>query len=184
MPSQMLQRYTPLMSDRLKRLTSQVDASVSDNTVNQWLYSKERDKKLLALLTIRQKVEDCFIPAPIYFETAKEFLTDNDNDCKWQSFIIVGEFVESKPNECWEIITKLGDSNNDDTRAAVATVLLEHYFEKNPKLFDTKFREYKRLVKEGHKNLLRTLSICRSDWGSDTNHSKVDRYLEKRNCGV
>ena len=172
------------MSDRLKSLISQVDLSFSDGTINQWLHSKETDKKLLALLTIRKKVENNLAAAVTYFDTTKEFLTDYDNDCKWQSFIIVGYFMESKPEECWDIIIKFGDSDEGDTRAAVATVLLEHYFEKNPKLFDAKFRQYKQLVKSGHKNLLQTLSICKSDWGGETNHIKVDRFLENQNCGV
>jgi hypothetical protein len=172
------------MSDRLKRLISQVDVSLSDDDIKQWLHSKECDKKLLALLTIRKRVENDFIPAPLYFDIAKQFLTDDDNDCKWQSFIIVGYFMETKPEECWEIITKLGDSNNEDTRAAVATVLLEHYFEKNPQLFDTRFREYTQVIKLGHKNLLETLSVCRSDWGGENNHIEVDRFLENQNCGV
>jgi hypothetical protein len=172
------------MSDRLKRLISQADVSLSDNTINQWLHSKESDKKLLALLTIRKRVENDFIPTPAYFDTAKQFLTDDDNDCKWQSFIIVGHFMESKPEECWEIITKFGNSDEGDTRTAVATVLLEHYFERNPQLFDTKFRQYKQLVKARHKNLLQTLSICKSDWGGETNHINVDRFLENQNCGV
>jgi hypothetical protein len=145
------------MSDRLKTLISLVDTSISDNSIEQWLYSKEDDKKLLALLTIREKVENDFIRVPSYFDTAKQFLTDNDNDCKWQSFIIISHFMEVMPEECWQIITKLGNSDNEDTRAAVATILLEHYFEKNPHLFDEKFREYKQLVKAGQKNLLRTL---------------------------
>jgi hypothetical protein len=171
------------MSDRVKKLTSQVDTSLSGETINQWLYSEDKGKKILALLAIRKKLERDFIPDPSYFDTAKEFLTDNDNDCKWQSFIIVAHFMETKSDECWEIITDLGNSDNEDTRAAVATVLLEHYFEKNPQLFDLKFREYKQLVKTGCKNLLKTLSMCKSDWGGETNHIKVERFIENQNCG-
>lgn len=172
------------MSDRLKKLITQVDPSASDDIIYELLRSKDNDKKLVALLTIREKVENNTIPASSYFDTAKEFLSDHDNECKWQSFIIVGYFMETKPDGCWQIIIKLGDSDNEDTRAVVATVLLEHYFERNPQLFNSKFREYRQLVKAGHKNLLRTLSMCQSDWGSETNHAKVGRFLENQNCGL
>lgn len=102
----------------------------------------------------------------------------------WQSFIIIGHFIEAKPEECWQMIIGLGNSNDEDTRTVVATVLLEYYFEKTPNLFDAKFREYKQLVKAEHKNLLRTLSLCTSAWGSETNQAKVNRFLEKQICSV
>jgi len=112
------------MSDRLRKIISQVDTSVSDNVLNEWLSLKDTDKKLLALLTIRQKIERNSISISHYFDIAKKLLTDSDNDCKWQSFIIVGYFMQTRPDDCWQIIIRLGDSNEEDTRAAVATVLL------------------------------------------------------------
>lgn len=166
------------MSDRLNKLLLQVDVSVPDDTILQWLQSTVGDRRLMALLTIRKKVEAEFLPPDSYYNIAVAHLIDNDNDCRWQAFIIAARYMETKPEECWELIIKHGNSNDQDTRAAVATILLEHYFEKNPGLFDIKFRNYKQLIKSGQNNLLKTLSICYSDWGGESNQIKVNRFIE------
>jgi hypothetical protein len=152
--------------------------------IHDLIFSADDDKKLLALLTIRKKLENNASRDFSYFTLSKEFLSSTDNDCKWQSFIIIGVFMETRPDDCWQIIINHGDSNDQDTRAAVATILLEHYFETNPQLFDERFRELKRLIRDGHNNLLRTLKMYKSNWGGDNNLSKVNQFLETQNCGA
>ena len=171
------------MSDRLKKLISQIDASVSDDSIIEMLNSIDSDMRLQGLIAIRKKVESDSIPDFSNFEKLKRLLSDSDNDCKWQAFIVIGSFMETKPAECWQLITEFGDSSDEDTRTAVATVLLEHYFEVNPQLFDSKFKDYKRLVNSGRKNLLWTMSMCKSDWGSENNRIKVDRFLKNQRGG-
>lgn len=171
------------MKDRLRQVTLQVDLTVNENILNQGLVSKGNDKRLLALLTIKQKVEieveASTIPSSRFYNIAQKYLKEQDKDCKWQAFITIGFFIETKPEECWQLIIEFGNSKDNDTRVAVATVLLEHYFEQNSYLFDVKFRELKRKIKDGNKNLLKTLSYCRPEWGSDANYNVVDRFIQK-----
>jgi hypothetical protein len=169
--------------DRLRIAISKIDSSLSDEILNQWLL-ENNEKRLLALLTIRKKLESASIDNPHYFETAKRFLNDPDNDCKWQSFIIIGNFMQPRPNECWQLIVEFGNSDDEDTRTAVATILLEHYFEENPHLFKTKFKELEQRVKlKGH-NLFKTLTYCRSKWGSEDNNLTVENFIKKYSKGL
>lgn len=143
------------------------------------IQSKIPAERKQGLSAIRKIIENQDIPSTEYFKVVKPLLDDRDNDCKWQAFIVMGSYMETMPEETWEIILRYGSGTDYDTRSAVATVMLEHYFELNPHLFDAKFREYKRLIKNGNKNLLDTLNGCRSEWGSDANKTRVARFLSK-----
>src|SRR5688500_16895938 len=47
----------------------------------------------------------------------------------WHAVIAVGEFVESDAEPIWELIRRWANSLNQDTRAAMATCLVEHLLE-------------------------------------------------------
>ena len=47
----------------------------------------------------------------------------------WQAAVRLGDFVEVAPNEVWSLVTKWGDSDNDEVRMALATCVLEHLLE-------------------------------------------------------
>jgi len=166
------------MRDRISKAKQKVDVATSDEELEAKLLSKDPNDRLVAILTLRKKIELSPSLSTPMFEAAKKYLTDSDSDCKWQAFISVSNFMATKPDECWEIIKTFGNSEDQDTRAAVATVLLEHYFEINPHLFDEKFRDYKSKIADGHRNLLATLKLCRSEWGNDLNNLKVQRFLK------
>ena len=53
-------------------------------------------------------------------------VSDPDNDCRWQALIAVGNWIESGPDAVWEVVCEFGDSEDDDMRAGVGCVLLEH----------------------------------------------------------
>jgi hypothetical protein len=50
-------------------------------------------------------------------------------DPRWQAIIRVGEYVETDPEPVWQFIRRWGAYPDEDLRAAVATVLLEHLLE-------------------------------------------------------
>jgi len=156
------------------------DGFTSAKQIEVLLASADSDKRLLAAFIIRRKIETSDGPMEQYFEAVKEMIDDADSDCKWQAFIIIGEFLRSKPYDCWQIILEYGDSSNPDTRAAVATVLLEHFFEQNPDLFDEIFIALKRHVLDGHRNLLHTIRLCQTGWGGEINKMKMAQLLESQ----
>ena len=52
--------------NRLQTISTKIDLSISNEVINELVYSKDNDQKLLALMTIREKVEESFIPASFY----------------------------------------------------------------------------------------------------------------------
>jgi hypothetical protein len=51
---------------------------------------------------------------------------DEQEDPRWQAIIVIGEFVEKEPEAIWPFVLRWGSREDEDVRAAVATLLLEH----------------------------------------------------------
>ena len=73
----------------------------------------------------------------------------------WKAAARLGDFVEVAPDNVWGLVTKWGDSDNDQVRMALATCVLEHLLEHH-------FDRYFPLVEE--------LALSNSRFG-DTFHS-------------
>ena len=56
-------------------------------------------------------------------------LGTGEEDRVWQAAVRLGDFVEVAPNDVWTLVTKWGDSDNDEVRMALATCVLEHLLE-------------------------------------------------------
>jgi hypothetical protein len=95
--------------------------------------SRNSSVRLRALLKMRQQLNGG-VPKG-YFRLAKKLVADRDNDCRWQAIIVVGEYIRTHPASVWRIIERYGSSDDEDMRAAIATVLLEH-------LLEGRFRTY------------------------------------------
>jgi hypothetical protein len=54
---------------------------------------------------------------------------DSEDDPRWQAILRISEYVESHPEEIWAFVLRWGRHEDEDLRAAVATVLLEHLLE-------------------------------------------------------
>jgi hypothetical protein len=54
---------------------------------------------------------------------------DGEVDLRWQAIIQVGNFVEREPESIWPFVLKWGANPDEDVRAAIATLLLEHLLE-------------------------------------------------------
>ena len=64
-----------------------------------------------------------------YLAIAKSLVADRDNNCRWQALIVIGDFVNTKPDAVWTVVKRYGDSTNADLRMGVAVCLLEHLLE-------------------------------------------------------
>ena len=84
-------------------------------------------------------------------------LNDADNDCRWQALIVIGEHIESNPEDVWNITLEYGNSTDEDMRDGVATVLLEHLLEH---FFDRFFPKLEVEIKAGNTLLADTLGRC------------------------
>lgn len=136
------------------------------------LTSSKSFNRLLALQIIRKQIIN-FKPLKSYYLLSKKIIEDVDNNCRWQSLIIIGEYINNYSDEIYNIIIKYGSSEDEDMRAAIATVLLEHLLEKD-------FKKYFSLYKNISKNnllLLDTLSICWVNGTDSREQREIKKYL-------
>ncbi|HXY03750.1 MAG TPA: hypothetical protein VEI49_09220 [Terriglobales bacterium] len=54
---------------------------------------------------------------------------EGEQDPRWQAIIVIGEFVEKEPEAVWPFVLRWGSHEDEDLRAAVATLLLEDLLE-------------------------------------------------------
>lgn len=85
-------------------------------------------ERLSALRRMRQQIDGGAAPKR-FFDLALPLIGDDDNNCRWQALIVVGECIESHPDEVWPVIQEYGVSADADMRDGVSTVLLEHMLE-------------------------------------------------------
>ena len=129
------------------------------------------------LFEIRKKIDEGEKPDS-FFDLAVANIASTDNDCRWQSLIVLGEFLDAKPEEIWKIILEYGSSDDEDMRTAIATVLLEHYFEHHPDSFEEKFPVIKERIQDGDTNLKFTLRMCRFHFGNKKRDREVKALLK------
>jgi hypothetical protein len=96
-------------------------------------------------------------PPEDFLSLARRLVRDADNDCRWQALIVVGESVESDPEAVWQVVCEHGASEDEDMRAGVATVLLEHLLGQH---FDLYFPRLKERIEAGSPLLADTLGCC------------------------
>ena len=137
------------------------------------LSSSRSSKRLFALQIIRNQI-NYSQPLKSYFTLSRKNIEDSNNNCRWQSLIIIGEYINRFPDEILNIIIKYGSSEDKDMRTAIATILLEHLLEKD-------FKKYFSLYKNISKNnffLLDTLSKCWVNGVDSREQKKINQYLK------
>jgi hypothetical protein len=55
--------------------------------------------------------------------------SDGTRDKRWQAMIRIGDHIQSDPELIWPFVLQWGSYKDEDLRAAVATILLEHLLE-------------------------------------------------------
>jgi len=140
----------------------------------------DADKRLLALALMKKQIRLGDNPI-YYFRLGRKLVSDSDNNCRWQSLIVIADLIEAKPDLVWEVVSEFGDSDDDDMRMAIATILLEH-------LLDHDFGRYFPKVQEEIRNkryrFIDTLGNCAFDGMDGPNHKKAQSYLRNAKRGL
>ncbi len=117
--------------------------------------SEDRNARLSALFLMRKQIGQGTLRRG-YFDLARGLIDDEDNDCRWQAMIVIGEFIEDEPESVWEVLKEYGEHEDDDMRTAVGTVLLEHFIEHHRKRY---LPRAKRLARRS-KRFAEALNMC------------------------
>jgi hypothetical protein len=138
--------------------------------------SSDPAQRLLALRRMREQIHTGTSPTD-FLSLARPLVADSDNDCRWQALIVVGESVEVAPEIVWDVICEFGGSADEDMRAGVATVLLEHLLEHH---LDTYLPKLRQRIESGNALLADTLRQC-SAFGQAVPRWKEVEELSHRN---
>ncbi len=152
-------------------------AHVGEEEILRLSESKDARDRLFSLVLIRRQIERDG-DARAYLPLARRMVSDAENNCRWQATIVVGMSIESAPDEVWEVIREHGNSDDEDMRSAMATVLLEHLLEFD---FDRYFALIRDEVSAGRLRLLDTLSMC--SFKDDAMTKRVGNYIRNATRG-
>jgi hypothetical protein len=81
---------------------------------------------------------------------------DGAYDIRWQALMKIEDFIEFEPDAIWPFVLKWGCYEDEDLRAAVATLLLEHLLEYH---FDLIFPKVESAVRS-NSLFAKTFKIC------------------------
>ena len=126
-----------------------------ESEVEEMCRSEVIRTKLHGILCVRQIVEAGDL-SNRWLTIATSHLFDNNADCRWQAFIIVGSYIQTEPDYVWSIVRLLGHCPDKDVQAATATVLMEHLLDSFP---DTFLAEAKVMTNQSPV-FARTMSMC------------------------
>lgn len=84
-------------------------------------------------------------------------LSSSDEDKKWQAAVEAGDLVFNQPCQAWMIARAFGSSDDQDTRTAIATCVLEHLLEHH---FKTYFPFLESEIRAGNARLGDTFRSC------------------------
>ena len=96
-------------------------------------------------------------------------LSSSDEKVQWAAAAAAGELIQERPWDVWRLVLRHGASQNEETRSAVATCMLEHLLEND---FETFFPLLENQIRAGKLLLGDTLRRC---W-------KLGRAEEPRNA--
>ena len=142
--------------------------------------SPETDKRLLALVLMRKQIASGDDPRE-YFRVARRLVSDPDNNCRWQSLIVIAELIESEPGSVWDVVSQFGDSDDDDMRMAIAKILLEHLLDRD---FDRYFAKVKEEIQNQRYRFIDTLENCSFDEMRGANYKKAQNFLKNAKRGL
>lgn len=142
--------------------------------------SPRPDNRLFAILLMRKQIEEGIDPLS-YYSLVKSLVPDSDNNCRWQSLIVISELIRTRPELVWEIVSKFGDSNDEDMRMAIACVLLEHLIDHDFDIYFTKVRE---LIRRGRYRFIDTLEFCSFVEISEVQRKSIKSFLIKSKRGL
>ena len=110
--------------DRIWQEAHAGDLMVTLPEIRNLLKSTDPEDRLRGLLLLRRHIDERDLKDE-FFQLAKPMIEDENNNCRWQALIVIGEFIQSKPDEVWRVVREYAESEDDDMRLGVAKVLLE-----------------------------------------------------------
>lgn len=82
--------------------------------------------------------------------------SENESD-RWAAAAELSEYVFEQPDLIWPMVPRLGSSEVEDIRQAIATNALEHILERH---FEAFFPALESEISKGNENLRDTLRLC------------------------
>ncbi|MDY7109523.1 MAG: hypothetical protein SYC29_12885 [Planctomycetota bacterium] len=148
----------PEQDEELRRIWDQAEhyPPVTTAEIRQMCKSPSAETRLLALLLMRGEMGDGD-PIDEFFDSARDLIEDENNNCRWQALIVIGYFIDSRPEDVWRIIEQYGVSDDDDMRTGVGCVLLEHLLETH---FERFFPALREIILAGSTQMTHTLTLC------------------------
>lgn len=112
-----------------------------------------------------------------YLDLARSMIRDRSNGVRWQSIVVVGEFIPTRPERVFDVVVAFAGTDRD-MNIALGTVLLEHLLEEQCIHFCDRIE---RLIRNGrHAALLDVLGCCWRFYESDAEWSHVTNLLARR----
>lgn len=129
----------------------------SDTELVRLLEEGDLSQQLAALREMRNRISSDGEPIS-FFQIARKHIDRNENDVRWQSLIVIGEYIPFRKmnGQIWDVIISHNHAD-EDMKDALATVLLEHLLEHD---FSTIFPKVFAEVELGNTHLLDLLERC------------------------
>jgi hypothetical protein len=114
--------------NRMWNAAEEYKGSRSFQTLKKLARSDDPNERLLSLLIIRHWRTQSHRQ---HFDLARSMVGDTDNHCRWQALIVVGEYLDSRTEDVWDVIDENAASADEDMQTAIFCLLLEHLWELN-----------------------------------------------------
>jgi len=138
--------------------------------------SPDPELRLLALSLMRKQIAAGASPGD-YLGLAYSLVWDVDhNSCRWQALIVLSESIMTDPETVWRAVCEFGEWEDEDMRAGVATVLLEHLLEYH---FQAYYPRLKKRIAGGSKLMADTLSRCYAFGQAKARWHEVEALLKR-----
>ena len=132
-------------------------------------------QKLSALREMRENLSDG--EPSWFFDIAKEHISSKNNDIRWQSIIVIGEYIPTgqRNEEIWNLILQYC-GYDDDMQVALATVLLEHLLEYD---FERTFDKIRSALQNGVAPVIDLLNRCSAFGQAEGNWYRIQQIIDE-----
>src|SRR5262249_41019656 len=135
---------------------------------------KDPRERLVALALMQRQIYQAGVEPIVFFPLARELVADPDNTCRWQALIVVSESIETHPGEVWRVVVEHAHSPDEDMRAGVACVVLEHLIDLQ---FDVMLPWLRAELLKGSETFAQTVDMCWFDHNEGLRYRTVQKLL-------
>lgn len=109
-----------------------------------------------------------------YLKIAASMICDRSESCRWQSAIVVSEYLDYSEELVWSIVNRYIKKGNIKGVDSVSTVLVEHLLERN---FDKYFQRLKAHWLSGNRLVVEILEHCWAFGDAKARWGEVEEFL-------